>query len=104
MDVYEILKGLAIPRLMGSEGEAKTIKYISEHLKSVGIDPKFEEFTYSPKMPLYLTLCINIFIILIVVYYVLIISLNPLISIISLITLVLILVFLIILLMRWIVT
>ncbi|MFX0066953.1 MAG: M28 family metallopeptidase [Candidatus Hermodarchaeota archaeon] len=103
MDVHEILKGLAIPRLMGSEGEAKTIKYLLEHLKSVGTEPRFEEFAYSPKMPSYLTKCINIFFIVIIVYLVLIISLNPLVLIISLVTLVLLLTILIILLIRWIV-
>ncbi|MFX1536882.1 MAG: M28 family metallopeptidase [Promethearchaeota archaeon] len=102
MDVYEILKGLAIPRLMGSEGEAKTIKYITEYLKNVGTEPKLEGFTYSPKMPSYLTKFINIFFIVIIVYFVLIISLNPLISIISLVALVSVLPILIILLMRWI--
>ncbi|MFX1250305.1 MAG: M28 family metallopeptidase [Promethearchaeota archaeon] len=103
MDIYEILKGLAIPRLMRSEGEAKTRKYISDYLKNVGIEPNIEEFTYSPKMPLYLALGFNIFIIAIVVVFVLIISLNPLIPIILLIILVLALSFLFILLMRWIV-
>ncbi len=47
MEVYEILKGLAFPRKMGSEGEVKAVGYIKDKLKKIGIESITEKITYN---------------------------------------------------------